>query len=92
VPSVPLFTPGNSCKVLIKSGDKVFHSGKTHDLSMRGLFVQTKDKIPIGEECDLTMILGGLDQSIQFKLKALETMGNQQTNNIYKEYFSPQSL
>lgn len=56
-------------KVLIKSGDKVVHSGKTHDLSMRGFFVQTKDKIPIGEECDVTMILGGLEQPIQFKLK-----------------------
>ena len=48
-------------KALIKSGDKVVHSGETHDLSMKGLFFQTNEKLPIGTECDVTLILGDLE-------------------------------
>ena len=56
-------------KALIKSGDKVVHSGETHDLSMKGLFFQTNEKMPIGTECDVTLILGDLETPLQLKLK-----------------------
>ncbi len=56
-------------KALIKSGDKVVHSGETHDLSMKGLFFQTNEKMPIGRECDVTLILGDLEKPLELKLK-----------------------
>ena len=56
-------------KALIKSGDKVVHSGETHDLSMKGLFFQTNEKMPIGTECDVTLILGDQGSPLDLKLK-----------------------
>lgn len=56
-------------KALIKSGDKIVHSGETHDLSMKGVFFQTNEKMPIGTECEVTLILGDLEEPLQVKLK-----------------------
>lgn len=56
-------------KAIIKSGDIVIHSGETHDLSMKGLFIRTKEKMPIGAECDVVLILGDSEEPLHLKLK-----------------------
>jgi len=44
-------------------------SSDTHDVSMKGLFVTGKTDWPMGTECDIHLILEGLNPPVDIKVK-----------------------
>ena len=58
-------------KITVKlqaKGRKVV-SADTHDVSMKGLFVTGKTDWPMGTECDIHLILKGLNPPVDIKVK-----------------------
>lgn len=53
----------------LKFADRVVQSSKTQDVSMRGLFIETDETLPEGAECEVTLILRGLEEPLELKIK-----------------------
>ena len=56
-----------TAKLQAKGREEV--SADTHDVSMKGLFVTGKTDWPMGTECDIHLILEGLNPPVDIKVK-----------------------
>jgi hypothetical protein len=46
-----------TARTVIKAGDLVLSGPPTHSLSMKGMSVQTGERLPLGTECGITIVL-----------------------------------
>ena len=46
-----------AARTLVKSGSTLLSAAQTHSLSMKGLSIQTSERLPVGSECDITIVL-----------------------------------
>ena len=53
--------------VSITAGGRTIDSGRTRDLSMKGLFVQCDEPLPAGTECQAVIHLGEPESGIEVK-------------------------
>ncbi|KMP11728.1 hypothetical protein UR09_02640 [Candidatus Nitromaritima sp. SCGC AAA799-A02] len=56
-------------QVEIDFGGKKVKVKQTHDLSMKGVFVECDEIFEVGAECQVSMILAGSDQPIRVDIK-----------------------
>ena len=55
---------------IVADGRKMDVQGSTKDLSLKGLFIETQDKIPIGTKCSVEVSLTGSIDQIVLRMKA----------------------
>jgi hypothetical protein len=55
---------------IIVGGEKMNLLGSSRDLSLKGIFVNTQNKIPIGTNCSVEVSLSGSINKIVLKMKA----------------------
>ena len=55
--------------VEIRHGDVCLSSNKTHDVSMKGMFVHTGKTLPIGAQCQVKLMLEGSQGEQSIKLR-----------------------
>ncbi len=48
---------------------EVAYSGPTDDVSMKGLFIKTDKRVPLGTKCDLVLFLDGATPPVEFHAK-----------------------
>lgn len=46
-----------TARTVIRSGDTVIAGAPTHSLSMKGMSVQTGERLPVGAPCEFTIVL-----------------------------------
>ncbi len=59
-----------NCAVSIETDKLSFKSVRSRDISLNGIFVETNEKLPVGHECTLTIIL---DNSINIDIQGKVT-------------------
>ena len=57
-------------QVVLKSGiSQIQATGSSRDLSLKGIFVNTSEKIPIGEKCNVTVRLTGMVDALSLEME-----------------------
>jgi Tfp pilus assembly protein PilZ len=56
-------------KVTVRAKDKETVSDGSHDVSMKGVFVNCGSDWPLGTECEVHMFLEGLDRPVDISVK-----------------------
>jgi hypothetical protein len=60
-----------STKILLKARDvEIETTGSTRDLSMKGVYVSTDRQVPLGTECQVTVLLSGGIETLTLSMKA----------------------
>jgi hypothetical protein len=54
-----------SARTEIRAGATTLSGAPTHSLSMKGMSIQTADRIPVGTECEISIILVEAEVEIQ---------------------------
>ncbi|MCP3898623.1 MAG: PilZ domain-containing protein [Desulfobacteraceae bacterium] len=61
-----------SINVIIDSkGKKINVKGDSRDLSIKGAFIPTKKKVPIGSPCSVKIILSGSNSDVELDIKGV---------------------
>lgn len=54
-----------AARTLIKTGDATLSASQTHSLSMKGMSIQSAERLPVGTECEITIVLVEGEAEIQ---------------------------
>ena len=54
-----------AARTVIKAGDFTLADAPTHSLSMKGMSIQTAERLPVGTECEISIILVDGEVEIQ---------------------------
>jgi hypothetical protein len=60
-----------STRILLNAGGiEIQADGSTRDLSLKGVYITTRERIPLGAECRVTILLSGGLETISLSMKA----------------------
>ena len=54
-----------AARTTIKAGETILSPAQTHSLSMKGMSIQTQERLPVGTECEITIVLVEGEAEIQ---------------------------
>jgi hypothetical protein len=54
-----------AARTLIKAGEVSLSAAQTHSLSMKGMSIQSEERLPVGTECEITIVLVEGEAEIQ---------------------------